>query len=53
MEQKMKCPFCGRCIGFVQSTVSQRANQKLLVKNKEHFIVLVKDVNRSLYLDGF
>lgn len=20
MEQKMKCPFCGRCIGFVQST---------------------------------
>ena len=20
MEQKMKCPYCGRCIGFVQST---------------------------------
>lgn len=20
MEQKMKCPHCGRCIGFVQST---------------------------------
>lgn len=24
MEQRMKCPHCGRCIGFVQSTDDEK-----------------------------
>lgn len=55
MEQKMKCPYCGRCIGFVQSTDDEnsvfsitKSEPKIVgKKNKEHFIVLVKDVKQK------
>lgn len=41
MEQKMKCPHCGRCIGFVQSTDNEnsvfsitKSEPKIVGKNK-------------------
>lgn len=41
MEQKMKCPHCGRCIDFVQSTDNEnsvfsitKSEPKIVGKNK-------------------
>lgn len=41
MEQKMKCPHCGRCMGFVQSTDDENSvfsitkNKPKIVGNKQ------------------
>ena len=40
MEQKMKCPYCGRCIGFVQSTDDE--NSVFSITNSEPKIVVKK-----------
>ncbi len=37
MEQKMKCPHCGRCIGFVQSTDDENSVFSI-IKNKPKII---------------
>lgn len=37
MEQRMKCPHCGRCIGFVQSTDVENSVFSI-TKNKPNII---------------
>lgn len=43
MEQKMKCPYCGRCIGFVQSTDDE--NSVFSITKSEQKIVGKKQSN--------
>ena len=38
MEQRMKCPHCGRCIGFVQSTDDEKNTIFSITKNKPKIV---------------
>ena len=57
MEQKMKCPYCGRCIGFVQATDDEnsvfsitKSEPKIVGKKQRTFHCTCQRCKEEIYI---